>query len=194
MPALLQSYLVGLWFSLRTHASQIWQNAQPAHEAPGRPITSHQADNRASLYKRVVPSAHHQGPPPVVQRPKLSRPPSSVGTPRGPSVSGHPRLQSETHAPTDGTKHLNIPPGMTAEQFSRAVEVVAAQSRLRSTSSAPPPLTRAISHVREASAPTKDKEADDDEAGGHDAPNWSRTKSASVLMGCTILYAVIAGE
>jgi Ca2+:H+ antiporter len=30
--------------------------------------------------------------------------------------------------------------------------------------------------------------------GGHDAPSWSRSTSASVLLGCTALYAVIAGE
>ena len=29
--------------------------------------------------------------------------------------------------------------------------------------------------------------------GGHDAPNWSRTKSSMILFGATILYAVIAG-
>ena len=29
--------------------------------------------------------------------------------------------------------------------------------------------------------------------GGHDAPSWSRTTSASVLLACTALYAVIAG-
>ncbi len=28
--------------------------------------------------------------------------------------------------------------------------------------------------------------------GGHDAPNWSRTKSSIILMGATILYALIA--
>ena len=28
--------------------------------------------------------------------------------------------------------------------------------------------------------------------GGHDAPSWSRTTSASVLLGCTALYAIIA--
>ncbi|KXN88148.1 Low affinity vacuolar monovalent cation/H(+) antiporter [Leucoagaricus sp. SymC.cos] len=28
--------------------------------------------------------------------------------------------------------------------------------------------------------------------GGHDAPSWSRTMSASVLLGCTALYAIIA--
>jgi len=30
-------------------------------------------------------------------------------------------------------------------------------------------------------------------AGGHDAPNWSRTKSYMILLGATILYAIIAG-
>lgn len=29
--------------------------------------------------------------------------------------------------------------------------------------------------------------------GGHDAPSWSRFTSASVLLSCTALYAVIAG-
>ena len=29
-------------------------------------------------------------------------------------------------------------------------------------------------------------------SGGHDAPNWSRTKSAVILLGATLLYAVIA--
>jgi Ca2+:H+ antiporter len=30
------------------------------------------------------------------------------------------------------------------------------------------------------------------QGGGHDAPNWSRTKSSVVLLGATLLYAVIA--
>ena len=30
--------------------------------------------------------------------------------------------------------------------------------------------------------------------GGHDAPNWGKAKSAIILLGATILYAVIAGE
>jgi Ca2+:H+ antiporter len=28
--------------------------------------------------------------------------------------------------------------------------------------------------------------------GGHDAPNWSRAKSAIILLGATVLYAIIA--
>lgn len=31
-----------------------------------------------------------------------------------------------------------------------------------------------------------------DESGGHDAPNWSRLKSAVILLGATLLYAIIA--
>ncbi|OBA20989.1 hypothetical protein METBIDRAFT_31630 [Metschnikowia bicuspidata var. bicuspidata NRRL YB-4993] len=41
----------------------------------------------------------------------------------------------------------------------------------------------------------KDSEADvtmNDDSGGHDAPNWSNTKSSVILLGSTILYAIIA--
>lgn len=30
------------------------------------------------------------------------------------------------------------------------------------------------------------------ESGGHDAPNWSKRKSSIILLGATILYAIIA--
>lgn len=36
------------------------------------------------------------------------------------------------------------------------------------------------------------KEEDDDSAGGHDAPNWSRNKSTVILLGATLMYAIIA--
>lgn len=33
---------------------------------------------------------------------------------------------------------------------------------------------------------------EEDQGGGHDAPNWSRSKSTIILLGATILYAIIA--
>ncbi|KAK4046560.1 hypothetical protein OIO90_006527 [Microbotryomycetes sp. JL221] len=81
------SYLIGLWFSLRTHASQIWQNA------------------------------------------------------------GH-RLEEGHHHPHEDST------GSKKE--------------------------------------TEGSGGDHDTSGGHDAPNWSRIKSASVLLVCTGLYAVVA--
>ena len=37
-------------------------------------------------------------------------------------------------------------------------------------------------------------EEEDEEHGGHDSPNWSKAKSATVLLGCTVLYSIIAGK
>lgn len=36
------------------------------------------------------------------------------------------------------------------------------------------------------------EEEEDEEAAGHDSPNWSKTKSFIILFGCTILYSIIA--
>ncbi|KAM0790346.1 hypothetical protein ACM66B_003230 [Microbotryomycetes sp. NB124-2] len=48
-------------------------------------------------------------------------------------------------------------------------------------------------HQHEASGGSSGKkEEGDDHSGGHDAPNWSRLKSASVLLLCTVLYAIVA--
>lgn len=45
------------------------------------------------------------------------------------------------------------------------------------------------SHATLPGAPVK---AGEEAAGGHDAPNWSRTKSAIILMTATVAYAIIA--
>jgi Ca2+:H+ antiporter len=37
------------------------------------------------------------------------------------------------------------------------------------------------------------EEEDPDGHAGHDGPSWSRAVSASVLLACTALYAIIAG-
>lgn len=48
----LQSYLIGLWFSLRTHASQIWQNPQQLLHPLELPVHTQRP---LSLYHRTVP-------------------------------------------------------------------------------------------------------------------------------------------
>ncbi|KAJ7242818.1 hypothetical protein B0H12DRAFT_839256 [Mycena haematopus] len=50
------SYLIGLWFSLRTHASQIWQNPQQLLHPLELPTVNPQGQQRPlSLYHRIVP-------------------------------------------------------------------------------------------------------------------------------------------
>lgn len=39
---------------------------------------------------------------------------------------------------------------------------------------------------------TKEAKEDVEEGGGHDAPNWSKKKSTIILLGATVLYAIIA--
>ncbi|KAG1440657.1 hypothetical protein G6F56_011829 [Rhizopus delemar] len=37
-----------------------------------------------------------------------------------------------------------------------------------------------------------EEEEEEEEAAGHDSPNWGKTKSYTVLFGCTLLYSIIA--
>lgn len=172
-----QSYLIGLWFSLRTHASQIWQNAQPVHDVSSqRPLTVHTPGERTSIYKRLIPNKWNSTP--------LATP--ALGIPGGRLPSG----KRDTTIP-----EMNLPQSMTTEEFTRAIESNHHQNTLPNLHMRQPSHVRDASHAREVSMGNHNKESGaEDAAGGHDAPNWSRTKSAAVLMGCTALYAVIAGE
>ncbi|KAG1459802.1 hypothetical protein G6F56_006082 [Rhizopus delemar] len=108
------AYIIGLLFSLHTHADMVWKSANPKHG-------SHELATQQSLYPvHIIP--HHQESSKIV-----------VPGPNQPNVS---------------------------------------------------PL--AFIH---------DKEPDEDEdeaAAGHDSPNWGKSKSYTVLFGCTILYSIIA--
>jgi Ca2+:H+ antiporter len=79
------------------------------------------------------------------------------------------------------------------EEFTRAV-AVATVNALKSHENAiarewkqarvPPTLEGA--HVQAA--------VTEEEHSGHEGPSWSRTVSSCVLLGCTVLYAIIAGK
>ncbi|KAI9512430.1 hypothetical protein F5148DRAFT_902069 [Russula earlei] len=217
---LLFSYLVGLWFSLRTHASQIWQNPQQL-------LHPHES-GRMSLYHKIappsnlIPGVSKQGPPrdgstihakpsfasaeavssgshgaatrfqsagvalaePAtdassstqfnLQRSSFSIPPASP-TP-GSLV---PILESVDHALKDtGLSPAQVPP----DDFTRAV-AVATVSALRH---------QQVQARRARSVQLGGDEEDPAGHGGHEAPSWSRAVSASVLLACTALYALIA--
>ncbi|KAI9279772.1 Sodium/calcium exchanger protein-domain-containing protein [Sporodiniella umbellata] len=117
------AYLIGLLFSLHTHADMVWKSAHPKELA-------HALVSQHSLYPvHVVP-----------------------------------------HHPENGTSNLPAPD-------KRSSLVLPNQSNAQ-------PL--AFIHDKE---PDEDE---DDAAAGHDSPNWGKTKSYTVLFGCTILYSIIA--
>ncbi|KAF9267571.1 hypothetical protein L218DRAFT_855427 [Marasmius fiardii PR-910] len=207
---LLFSYLVGLWFSLRTHASQIWQNPQHLLNSAELPL-----HNRMSIYQKYIPTsvqnagqrltrkasniAGNEGQQFAPQTPSATRETSQAGSSR--PVSGRssspnlprrvsyaptsqapgytPLLESVDHAVKNtGLQSLQLPESMTTDDFTRAV-AVATVSALRHQQTHNQGVRR---HLEEA----------DGGHGGHDAPSWSRFTSASVLLACTALYAVIA--
>ncbi|OJT13644.1 Low affinity vacuolar monovalent cation/H(+) antiporter [Trametes pubescens] len=224
---LLTSYLIGLWFSLRTHASQIWQNPQQLlhpMEINGAPLPGQQ---RMSIYHRLLPGqskgslnrkpsiltqhtesgapSRSETPVPrvVEHAPEAPLTPSSAVQPSMPTPLAQPGMQrrisyavppvintqgfspimeSVDHAMKDtGIQPSHLPGNITTDEFTRAV-AVATVSALRHQQARSPARARASGH-----------EMDDGGGhGGHDAPSWSRTTSASVLLACTALYAIIA--
>lgn len=83
---------------------------------------------------------------------------------------------------------LQLPESISPDDFTRAV-AVATVSALRHQQTHPnePVRTRLTSELEAGAV------AGGGEHGGHEAPSWSRTTSASVLLACTALYACIAG-
>ncbi|KAI0356416.1 hypothetical protein OH77DRAFT_1503414 [Trametes cingulata] len=225
---LLLSYLIGLWFSLRTHASQIWQNPQQLLH-PMEINAPSAGNNRMSIYHRLLPGhskgSLHRKPSIITTHtesnapsrsetpvPRVVEPISIPDAPPTPSVQPSvpsplaqppmqrrisyanppvvnvtaqgfsPILESVDHAIKDsGIQPLQLPGSMSTDDFTRAV-AVATVSALRHQQNA-----RSPARVRASGA-----EMDAGGHGGHDAPSWSRTTSASVLLACTALYAIIA--
>lgn len=82
-----------------------------------------------------------------------------------------------------GTVLSNLPDNITAAELSQVFAATANALHVGAYPQSPagPRLSTHDGHEEMA-------------AHGHDAPSWSRTTSASVLLACTALYAAIAGS
>ncbi|CAO1633021.1 unnamed protein product [Sympodiomycopsis kandeliae] len=239
------SYGIGLWFSLRTHASQIWQNPQPAPaqnaishgqqvqhaqgalphqiaQQAGDAITtapntiSIPSAQRASIYQRILPaSVVHQLLPTSALRPQ------SQGAFSNPGEGD--RTSTRQEAPESNAREpppLRLPEPFSQQEYAQAMALTASafqtamqqeqqkqqepgvqHSRL-SVNSQPGSANAAMPRVRQSSqlvAPDARRSSVMDHGGddagghgGHDAPSWSRGVSLTVLISCTVLYAIIA--
>ncbi|KAF1983706.1 hypothetical protein K402DRAFT_406693 [Aulographum hederae CBS 113979] len=230
------SYVIGLLFTLRTHAAVIWASELDEKKAEhsnmtqsigagstgasstgqataGAPVSAPKADVRESqLYKRILGQSLKQ----------------AGFLPNGElHISKHRDSSNSGERPEGDGMHI---PGMSEsenDQFVRQVAEMAATaatvaardtlkaprraSQMAGTVSAKPikehvPSEHRNSDSRSDNRPSVTRtttfaEPEDQAAaeaatgvvsGGHDAPNWSRTKSAVVLLTATVAYAVIA--
>ena len=145
---------------------------------PGQPNATHVPQPESIMQSTPTPSDRrisYAQPPPV----NLPPPPLAPGI--------APLLETVDHAMQHtGLQPTALPENMTREDFTRAVAVATVSALRHQEAQATPGRYRT----------SGGHEVDDGAAGGHgghEAPSWSRFVSASVLLGCTALYAVIAG-
>lgn len=108
-------------------------------------------------------------------------------------------LESVDHAvKTTGFGDVQLPSPMTTDDFTRAVAVAtvsALRHQQQTAIHSPARLLRQSGMDGEVgTGAISALGAAAQGHGGHDAPSWSRTTSASVLLACTALYAIIAGS
>ncbi len=213
-----QSYLVGLWFSLRTHASQIWQNPQQL-------LHPHES-GRMSLYHKIVPPSNFI---PGVSKPGPQRDMDTIRHRPGVIIT-----DTTESCPRRVSQSTSLPPGdHSANASSSSPTALRSASYPNAPTSPAPgslvPILESVDHalkdagLQASQLPSDDftravavatvsalrhqqvharrvrggQLGDDEDAaghGGHDAPSWGRAFSAGVLLTCTALYAVIAGR
>ncbi|KAI1341827.1 calcium permease [Xylariaceae sp. FL0016] len=215
------SYLIGLWFTLRTHAAVIWntemeEKKHEEHVAPRVSEVRHQADatgadiQNSGLYKRILGQSlkqvglpgddgHHSRQPSGVP-PQNGAPQTPHMVPPKSSGSGSDSIRSHVNIPGfSDIENNNLIRGVT-ELAATAAAIAARDARgSRKLSHQPSNAGASTSAsrptpIRTSTFPEMDEQGEHAEAGhgGHDAPNWSRLKSSVILMAATILYAIVA--
>jgi Ca2+:H+ antiporter len=232
------SYIIGLWFTLRTHAAVIW-NAEidekkvqiaehhsnishyPIQLAPAPKSNQHSGSSggsatrkntihESSMFKNVLKQSLQTAG--LTEQEASRQVSSSSNAPfeNSPNTSHLvPPKQSgedgQAAADSDSQRGLRIN-GLSERdnnQLVRTVAEMAATAAAIAARDATQSIRKAsMSHSAPHHTPRKptpahvdlgEAEAESMVAGGaHDAPNWSRTKSAIILLGATLLYAVLA--
>lgn len=216
------SYVIGLWFTLRTHAAVIWNSEQdekkqeeqmramggqsaPRSGWPSMADTTGADIRDSHIYKRTLGQTLRQ----VGLQPSGGSVNGSIATPHMPP----PRtdtISSSVHIPGFSDAQNSQLVHHIAEIATTAATAAARDARGGLTKGTTPNTphiphahsTTSGSHrpppIRTATFPDGDdptgaaSQAAAGGHGGHDAPNWSRLKSAVILMGATVLYAIIA--
>lgn len=183
---LLQS---GLTSSLPTHrlgrkASDLaTTDNDQRQDFPSRSQTPVPRDQQLASGLQVPPSLQSQPPSPSLTR-RFQQSPSN------PPGSYTPFFESVNHAvKSSGMQPMQFPENLTTDDFTRAV-AVATVSALRHQQA----YSHSPARARGSALGAGEIQEDSSGHGGHDAPSWSRTTSASVLLACTALYAAIAGD
>lgn len=164
------TYGVGLWFTLMTHTDKIYSSNK--HKKKPRPIFQ-----IFNFTNAVDPLEPLEG----IQVDKLDV------------------VEEETQTDAEPGPSNSLGKGKFSQKFRRSrsfltkVPLSKQPNSLQSLSEFAPEITQLTSELTPTGIfDSSSDEESEDLAGGHDSPNWSTTKSALILLGCTILYSLIA--
>lgn len=240
------SYIVGLMFTLRTHAAVIWSTDadekkpgfQPTSDttpsesrilgsANGRPsaprgesYVPRTSVRESQLYKRILGQSLQQvgfpaaGQDTTLENENIASQDQAQGATQVPHVvppkaDGHVSRGSSP-------RNMSIVPGLSEEDnqnlVRRVAEMAATAATVAARDATRNPRKTSTQSVHKVSSkppiitntPLTDEPTDATHTtiepaaaavatgGGHDAPNWSKTKSVVILLVATIAYAIIA--
>lgn len=226
------SYIIGLWFTLRTHAAVIWNNESDEKKVQETALTSSQATElpaAARLHRQptMMTDRHSEVRETQLYKRILGNSLREAGLATPEEICRYDSM-SDSQAPNGSTATVHqVPPKSSAGESSRSVQIdgftemqssslvrEVAEMAATAATFAARDATRAIrkkslaeqghsysAHKPSSSRPAAVHAITEDPtggealaagAGGHDAPNWSRLKSAVILCGATVLYALIA--
>ena len=179
-------------------------NGQP--EASGAAPGSKDSIRESQLYKRILgQSLKHIG----LDESRSSEQVTGDNTAESVNITPHmvpPRSSGEDGCPVPKALHgiSNSENERLIRQFTEVAATAATVAARDATRSRKPSQYQHQAASRQVSRPAAElsrvpgEEVEDlgiapaPQSGGHDAPNWSKSKSSIVLLGATLLYAVIA--
>ncbi|KAJ1742417.1 hypothetical protein LPJ78_002390 [Coemansia sp. RSA 989] len=187
------SYLIALWFSLKTHVKHIYSSGHTTN-----PILRHVLE----LFRRTVgPDATTR----LNQRLHRSRPVQPAPADAEPQVSrGDVQEPEAISGEQDETALLPTGQRMSSSRLSRSPSYYTYNPADAPSSLANVPRLSEVPRVLAADPDDQlpdlgllervaDGEGAADGGGhGHDAPNWSKAKSAFILCTCTVIFSLIA--
>lgn len=208
------SYLIGLWFTLRTHAAVIWnyeveekRQEEQMHASsvlrPSQPSAAEtsSADIRDThLYKRILGQSLKQVGLSTQESGRQASVSSHEAAANGAPSTLHfvPPKSAGTESRSLGKATTGLGHGDNSALVREVAEIAATAATIASRdrhhsrkASFVPPSTK---HTASRAGVFEEDGAGHSTGGhgGHDAPNWGRGKSAFILMSATVLYAIIA--
>ncbi|CAM0140354.1 hypothetical protein VKS41_007016 [Umbelopsis sp. WA50703] len=169
------AYFIALVFSLHTHADMVWSSSHGHH---GAEESNYRKLLPTHIMSQLIHLSNNQAQPVHLGQNQSQ---TDLGNGQGGAV--------DSSAPFNlpyNTSHVAV---VTTSPIRSPIR--GDDSNIEGSEMLPETLGQPVAPVTWVHAKEPEEE-EDEEAAGHDSPNWSKSKSFTILFACTILYSLIA--